>query len=100
MQDHALELAVTEVHFVLLAFPPGEEHLGERGRAPVEDGDASPAPEDASEQHVALPPVGVAKLDVRRIRRAAVRQERAGASEEIELLFEPRHCPGVYFTPR
>jgi len=29
-----------------------------------------------------------------------VRQERAGASEEIELLFEPRHCPGVYFTPR
>jgi len=60
----------------------------------------APPPEDASEQHVALPPVGVAKFHVRRIRRAAVREERAGASEEIELLFEPRHRPGVYFTPR
>ena len=100
LQDHALELAVAEVQLVLLAFGPGEEDFGERRRAPVEDGDAGPAAEHASEEHVAFPPVGVAELHVRRVRGAAVRQERAGASEEIELLFEPRHCPGVYFTPR
>ena len=100
LQDDAFELAVAQIDLVLVALRPGEEHLGEGRRAPVEDGDPGAAPEDSAEEHVALAPVGVAQLHVRGVRRAAARQERAGAREEVELLFEPRHRQEVYFTPR
>jgi hypothetical protein len=100
LQDGPLELAVAEIDLVLLAFRPGEEHFRERRRAPVQDRDPAAAAKDAAEEHVALPPVGVAELHVRRIGSAAVGQQRAGASKEVELLFEPHHREELYFTPR